>query len=432
MRLAVFAGLSAGLLCSQPLAVSRHDLANGMKLLIHEDHDVPNIALYLFYTVGSRNERPGITGLSHFFEHMMFNGAKKYGPKQFDIQMEKNGGSNNAYTSRDLTVYTDWFPKSALELMFDMEADRIRDLAIDAKMVESERGVVYSERRSSVDNSNEGLLREQLDATAFVAHPYQFPVIGWPSDIEAWTMEDLKAHFRMGYAPNNCIAVVAGDITEAEALRLARKYFEPIPRQDPPPRVRTKEPAQQGERRVILRKPAQLPQLMVSYHIPETKHPDHGALKILDAILTEGRSARLHSRLVERDQLAVAVSGDLDEAIDPTQYVLWLQLRADADPAKAESALAEEVDRAAGIGSGEVARARNQLLARHYRGLTTIAGKANAIGRTEIFQGDWRRLTTFPQELDRVTAADVQRVAAKYLRPANQTVGVLIPEKERK
>lgn len=433
MRLAAFLGLACVLAHAQPLAVSSHKLANGMKLLVHEDHDVPNVAFYLFYTIGSRNERPGTTGLSHFFEHMMFNGAKKYGPKQFDILMEKNGGSNNAYTSRDITAYTDWFPKSALELMFDMEADRIRDLTIDPKMVESERGVVYSERRTSVDNSNEGLLREQLDATAFVAHPYQFPVIGWPSDIESWTMEDLKAHFRMGYAPNNCIVVVAGDVTEAEVLRLARKYLEPIPRQEPPPPVRTKEPPQQGERRVILRKSAQVPQLMVSYHIPESKHADRRALQVLDMILTEGRSARLYRRLADRDQLAISVYGDLDDAIDPTQYVFGLQLRAGADPAKAEAALREELDRAAkSIDAAEVAKARNQLLSRHYRGLTTIAGKANLIGRTEVFYGDWKRLTTFTEELEKVTPAHVQRVAGQYLRQANQTTGVLIPEKEGK
>src|SRR3984885_2207536 len=178
-------------------------LNNGMKVIIQEDHNIPNVALYFFYKIGSRNERPGITGISHFFEHMMFNGAKKYGPKQFDNEMEKAGGNNNASTSEDLTVYTDWFPRTALELMFDMEGDRIRDLAFEPKIIESERGVVYSKRRSSVDNSNFGILREQLTAAAFTAHPYHWPVVGWPSDIEAWTMDDLKSHFRMGYAPNN-------------------------------------------------------------------------------------------------------------------------------------------------------------------------------------------------------------------------------------
>jgi zinc protease len=172
--------------------IKTQTLANGMKVIVEEDHAIPNVAMYFFYKVGSRNEHPGATGVSHFFEHMMFNGAKKYGPKQFDNNMERNGGSNNAYTSNDVTVYTDWFPSSALELMFDMEADRIGDLAFDPKMIESERGVVYSERRSSVDNSNFGLLSELAEAAAFEAHPYHWPVLGWPSDIESWTMQDLK------------------------------------------------------------------------------------------------------------------------------------------------------------------------------------------------------------------------------------------------
>src|SRR5579862_10051339 len=143
------------------LNVQKTTLSNGMTVLIQEDHAIPNVAMYFFYKIGSRNERPGITGISHFFEHMMFNGAKKYGPKEFDNNMEKAGGNNNASTGEDMTIYTDWFPSSALELMFDMEADRIRDLAFDPKMVASERGVVYSERRTSVDNSNFGILREQ-------------------------------------------------------------------------------------------------------------------------------------------------------------------------------------------------------------------------------------------------------------------------------
>src|SRR5262245_14381435 len=159
---------------AQQLQIKPHTLKNGMKIIIEEDHSIPNVALYVFYRIGSRNERPGVTGLSHFFEHMMFNGAKKYGPKQFDVVMEAGGGSNNAYTTRDVTVYQEWFPRSALELIFDLEADRVADLSFDPKVVESERGVVASERRTSVDASNFGVLNEQLYATAFAAHPYQW------------------------------------------------------------------------------------------------------------------------------------------------------------------------------------------------------------------------------------------------------------------
>ncbi len=206
-----------------------------------------------------------------------------------------------------MTVYTDWFPKAELELMFDMESDRIRDLAFDPKIVESERGVVYSERRTSVDNDNSGLLAEQLRAAAFIAHPYQWPVAGWASDIDGWTLADLKEHFRMGYAPNNCTVVVAGDVTAAEVLRLARKYFETTPAQKAPPPLRTKEPEQLGERRVTLRKPAQAPLFMAAYHTPEAKHGDRLALEILARAMTGGRSSRLYRRMVDTDQSVLAV-----------------------------------------------------------------------------------------------------------------------------
>ncbi|MBV9887466.1 MAG: insulinase family protein, partial [Acidobacteria bacterium] len=219
----------------QEFPVATRTLKNGMKVLVQTDHNIPNIALYIFYRIGSRNERPGTTGISHFFEHMMFNGAKKYGPGELDKVMEANGGSNNAYTTRDVTVYQDWFPRSALPLIYDIEADRIRDLSFDPEKIKSEREVVASERRLSVDNENAGVLDEQLWATSFIAHPYQWPVVGWMSDIEHWTMADLKHHFEMGYAPNNATMVVVGDVSPEEIFKLCEQYIEPIPTHDPPP-----------------------------------------------------------------------------------------------------------------------------------------------------------------------------------------------------
>ena len=180
--------------------------------MVLEDDSIPNANMYLFWKVGSRNEVRGITGLSHFFEHMMFNGAKKYGPKQFDRVMEANGGANNAYTTEDVTVYTDWFPASALETIFDLESDRIAHLKIDEKMVESERGVVTSERSTGLENSNVRLMMMELKGIAFRAHPYSWPVIGHQSDIDNWSIEDLRDYHRRYYAPNNGLVVVAGDV----------------------------------------------------------------------------------------------------------------------------------------------------------------------------------------------------------------------------
>ena len=420
---------SSALAFAQPADVKTGTLSNGMKILIQEDHNIPNVAMYFFFKVGSRNERPGITGISHFFEHMMFNGAKRYGPGDFDKEMEKNGGNNNAYTTEDDTVYTDWFPSSALELMMDMESDRIRYLNFDPKIVESERGVVYSERRTSVDNNNFGVLFEQLRAAAYQAHPYHWPVLGWPSDIEAWTMDDLKNHFRMGYAPNNCVMVVVGDVSSANVLTLAKKYLEPIPRQDPPPPIRTKEPEQLGERRVTVLRAAQLPLELVAYHVPETNNPDDTPLDVLEMVLARGQSSRLYSRLVDKEQLVINVQSFRQSSLDPGLLIFSLQPRSGVEPARAEKALFEELDRLRDqpLSDQELRKAKNQLLSNHYRELKTIAGRANLLGSYELFEGDYRKLYSVEQSVEAVTAADVQRVARQYLTERNRTVATLIP-----
>jgi zinc protease len=419
--------LTTALLGQQDIRTQR--LANGMKVIVQEDHAIPNVALYFFYKIGSRNEHPGATGVSHFFEHMMFNGAKKYGPKEFDRNMEKNGGSNNAYTSNDVTVYTDWFPSAALELMFDMEADRIRDLAFDPKMIESERGVVYSERRSSVDNNNSGMLSELAEATAFEAHPYHWPVVGWPSDIESWTMEDLKSHWSMGYAPNNCVMVVVGDVKFDQVMALSRKYIEPIPRRDPPPPVRTKEPEQMGERRVTLSKPAQLPIQMMLYHVPDARHPDMTALDVISTILSDGQSSRLYKRLVD-SQLALSAGGGFEDALDPTLFRISIRPRSGVDPAVTEKALFEELARlqTEPVPEAELRKAKNQMLAGLYRRLKTIEGRANLLGSYEVFQGDYAKAFDEDKRIEAVTVADIRRVAQKYFTSKNRTVATLIPE----
>jgi len=181
---------------SVPQEIRAYTLDNGLRIIVWPDHDIPNVVMYNFVRAGGRNEYPGITGLSHFFEHMMFNGTDRRAQGEFDETMEAAGGANNAYTSKDLTVYQDWFPRSALETIFDLEGDRLENLAIDPDVVESERGVVYSERRLRYDNDNFGRLYLEMNATAFSAHPYQFPVIGWASDVENWTQQDLGDYFR--------------------------------------------------------------------------------------------------------------------------------------------------------------------------------------------------------------------------------------------
>jgi len=404
-------------------------LANGLKVIVWPDHDIPNVALYNWFEVGARNERPGITGLSHFFEHMMFNGSKRYGPGEFDQVMEANGGANNAFTSSDVTVYQDWFPRTALEVIFDLEADRIANLAFDKEVIESERGVVYSERRLRVDNSNMGQLYEQTQATAFVAHPYQFPVIGWPSDIESWSHEDLVDYFKTYYAPNNGNLIVVGDVTPEEVFALAEEYLEPIPAQDPPKPVRTKEPEQLGERRIVIEKEAQVPLIVMAYHIGAADDPEAPALQLLLSILADGDSSRLHQRLVEQEQAAISVGSAQDEGFDPGLAWLRATVSEKADPAKVEALIDEELKKVieSGITDAELQKAKNIFLSGFWRNMQTINGKAYALGNYEVFHGDYRKLFEAPAIYDAVTKEQLQQVAKKVFRPTNRTIGVLKP-----
>jgi zinc protease len=415
---------------AQHFPVATKTLKNGMKVLVQTDHSIPNVALYIFYRIGSRNEHPGTTGLSHFFEHMMFNGAKKYGPGELDKAMEANGGANNAYTTENVTVYQDWFPRSALNLIFDIEADRIQYLSFDPKKIESERGVVASERRTSVDADNGGILDEQLQATAFVAHPYQWPVVGWMSDIEHWTMEDLKHHFEMGYAPNNATMVVVGDITAEEIFQLCEKYVEPIPQHAPPPPVTTVEPEQMGERRLAVRKQAELPLLRIAYHVPQTNSPDFYALNILRTVLTQGESSRMYQRLVDKDQIALDVGLSMPPAFDPTIATVSVQPKQGVDPQKCEAAVYEELDKVkkSSITDQELEKAKNIRLVEFYQQMRTINGRANTIGTYEVFFGDYRKLFDAAKNYGAVTKEDVQRVAQKYFGANNRTVATLFPE----
>jgi zinc protease len=414
----------------QEFPVATRTLKNGMKVLVQTDHNIPNIALYIFYRIGSRNERPGTTGISHFFEHMMFNGAKKYGPGDLDKVMEANGGSNNAYTTRDVTVYQDWFPRSAMPLIFDIESDRIRDLSFDPAKIKSEREVVASERRLSVDNENSGVLDEQLWATSFIAHPYQWPVIGWMSDIEHWTIADLKHHFEMGYAPNNATMVVVGDVSPEEIFKLCETYIEPIPTHDPPPPVTTVEPDQMGERRLVVHKPAQLPLLMLGYHIPQTNNADFYALNVLRTILFQGESSRMYQRLVDKDQIALDVQSQAEPAFDSTMLEVVAQPKQGIDPQQCEKAIYEELDRASNtpVSDKELEKAKNIRLVEFYRQMRTINGRANTIGTYEVFFGDYNKLFDAAKNYSAVSKEDILRVAKTYFGANNRTVATLVPE----
>jgi zinc protease len=317
-----------------------------------------------------------------------------------------------------------------LSLTYDMEADRIRDLSFDPAKIKSEREVVASERRLSVDNENSGVLDEQLWATSFMAHPYQWPVVGWMSDIEHWTMADLKHHFEMGYAPNNATMVVVGDVSPEEIFKLCEKYIEPIPTHDPPPPVTTVEPEQMGERRLVVHKPAQLPLLMLGYHIPQTNNVDFYALNVLRTILFQGESSRMYQRLVDKDQIALDVQSQDEPAFDPTMLEVVAQPKQGIDPQQCEKAIYEELDRAANtpVSDKELEKAKNIRLVEFYRQMRTINGRANTIGTYEVFFGDYNKLFDAAKNYSAVSKEDILRVAKTYFGANNRTVATLLPE----
>ncbi|HEY6484129.1 MAG TPA: pitrilysin family protein [Steroidobacteraceae bacterium] len=411
-------------------AVRTATLANGLKVIVWPVHHIPSVALYNWVRAGSRDEQPGITGLAHFFEHMMFNGTTRRRPGEFDRLMEAQGGANNAFTSDDVTVYQDWFPNTALEFVLELEADRVANLAFVPEVIESERGVVWSERRLHVDDNNQGLLSEQVQAAAFVAHPYRFPTIGWPADIRSWRLTDLQLFYRTYYAPNNLTLVLAGDIEPERAFMLARRYFEGIPRQEPPRIARVAEPEQLGERRIVLRRKAHTPLIQYAYKAPAASDPRAPAVSLLLSILVEGDSSRLHRLLVEEHALAIEVGGHWQEGFDPGLLWLFLTLPEGADIAEVQRTLDRELASVAqhGVTDAELARAKNMTAAGFFRKLATIDGKAQLLGEYEVFHGDWHKLFEAPERFDRVTRADIQAVAGEILERRRRTVGVLEPQ----
>ncbi|RBP79379.1 putative Zn-dependent peptidase [Shewanella putrefaciens] len=431
--------LAMGLLTplSQAQATTAEDiksftLDNGMKIMVLEDASIPNANMYLFWKVGSRNEVPGITGISHFFEHMMFNGSKKYGPKMFDRTMEAAGGANNAYTTEDMTVYTDWFPANALETMFDLEADRIANLDINQAMVDSERGVVQSERSTGLENSNWNALEGEIKGVAFLAHPYSWSVIGHESDIAAWSLEDLVQYHKTYYAPNNAVVVIAGDVKLAQVKALADKYFAPIPAQTPPKAIRTVEPEQKGERRTFVQKASvSTPNVMLAYHIPAATHADFYALDLLSSILSQGNSSRLYQSLVDK-QVALEAQTYMPMSVDPNLFYVMGVATPEVKASTLEQALIEQIDAIAaqGITQQELDKVKNIKLMDFYRSMETINGKANTIGTYEMYFGSYDKLFNAPEAYNKVTPADIQRVAQTYLRKSNRTVAVLAATEE--
>ncbi len=413
--------------------VRAHTLPNGLRVRVLPDPTTPTLSYYTFFQVGSRNEKLGTTGMSHLFEHMMFNGAGKYGPKEFDRVLEARGGHSNAYTSNDVTAYYEDFASDALETVVDLESDRMRSLRLTNESLEQEREVVKEERRLRTENSIFGLMEEQLEALVFLAHPYRWPVIGWMDDIERITRDDCEAFFRTYYAPGNAAVYAVGDLDADATLELIERHYHDIPGGPRPAPVPPGEPPQRGERRARVRYPAQAPAILAGWRGPAARSPDAAALDVLQVCLAVGESSRLRRRLVQQEEVAVSVSIGWGWRIDPGVFEAFAELAPGTDVARAERLLWAETAKVAarGVSASEVKRAQALLRSSVLHELATHHGIAHALGQAEALLGDWREAGRSLEHYAAVEARDVKRVAAEYLDPSRRCVVVLEPEVRR-
>lgn len=405
-------------------------LSNGLRVLALEDHTVPTVALHLLYRAGSRNERPGITGLSHLFEHMMFNGSARFPPGAFDALIEASGGTSNAFTTPDTTEYHEEFLPAALDVVLQLEADRMRALRLDRRNLEQERAIVKEERRVNTDNSLVGSMSELLWNTAFVAHPYRWDTIGFMKDLDAIRLEDARAYYRTYYAPNNAVLVLVGAFHTTDLLQKVRRYFGSIPRQPLPPPVVNSEPPQQGERRANLHRPAELPAVMIGYRVGTYRDPDAPALELLQGILSGGESGRLYRQLVYQDQIATEVWASNEARKDPGLFTFYAQARPGRTAAQLEQAIyavLEDLIRN-GVSPRELRKAQNAVRVHFEQRRVTNSGLAALLAHYEANWGNWRQMYTFLSRCERVTPAQIRHVARRVFTERQRTVVTLIPE----
>lgn len=409
--------------------VQERVLPNGLKLILVEDHKAPVAVFQLWYRVGSRNEALGATGLSHLMEHMMFKGTPTVGPEEYSKIIQRNGGETNAFTSQDHTTYFATMASDRLDVVIGLEADRMQNLLIDEALYGPERDVVKEERRLRVENDPVSLAWEQLGATAYAAHPYQFPIIGWMADITQSTADDLRAHYRTYYVPNNAFVVAVGDFDAEKLAATIEEAFLPIPSGPTPPSVRSVEPTQRGERRVEVRRPAELPFVGVAYHVPNLASPDGAALEVMAELLSGGKSARLHQEIVYRQRLARygAASYEYTSA-DPGLFVVYAQPLAGTAPAALERALIGELERLKDEAPDEreLQKARNGIEAHFVFAQDSLFYQGMLLGQFEI-AGGWRHLDDYLPRVRAVTGDDILRVARFYFTEENRTVATLTP-----
>ena len=416
--------------------ILEHRLSNGLLVLIIEDHSLPIICYSTTFKVGSRNEyqKPGqshgITGMSHLFEHMMFNGSKKFGEGVFDHLLESSGGNSNAWTSKDMTFYYDVFPSECLDLVIDMESDRMANLSLTKKMFTSEREIVKEERRMSTENSITGTMWEALYKHAFTTHSYHWPVVGWMDDLNAMTLADCKSFYRKYYSPSNAILIVAGDVEFSpliNKLETAYGAMLPVIVDDCRPAI---EPGYSGEKKIEIRRQAELERWLMGYLGCAGSHPDTSALDIIQQIMADGDSSRLVKKLVHDAKIAIDVSGTFHWGIDPDLFLFDFRVRPDVSGDRALQQFDDQIDQLTEklVSPREFQKAKNQLTSQLIYELSTQLGKCTEISNYHMVFNDHKMVFRMIDRYMSVTRQDVLRAAQTYLRRDNRIIIRLIPD----
>jgi len=422
--------------------ITKTKLSNGLLVLLKEIHTAPLISQWIWYRVGSRDESPGATGLSHWVEHMQFKGTAKFPGGVLDKMISRHGGIWNAFTYLDWTAYFETLPAEVIDLSLRLEADRMQNSLFDEKDVEAERTVIISERQGA---ENEPLFRlsEALHHAAFQAHPYRQEVIGYMDDLKRITREQLYNHYRTYYVPGNAVLTLAGDFDTQEMLLKVRQLYESIPTSGVASHRVMTEPAQHSERRVEVNGPGETTYLRIAWHVVQASHPDFWALTVLDSLLTgpsspniiggglSNKTSLLYQALVDRE-FTVSVSGSLSTTNDPYLYSITMIVHPRRDVQEVVAVMDEELSRIQDSPPSEdvVARAVKQARALFAYGSESITNQAAWLGFAEMF-ADYDWFTGYLENLEAVTPQDVQRAAQVYLLPQNRVVGTYLPHETR-
>ena len=412
-------------------------LSNGLKLVVQEDHRSPVVVSQVWYRAGALDEVNGKTGVAHVLEHMMFKGTKKYAPGQFSRMIAAAGGKENAFTGQDYTCYFQQLEKSNLPLSFKLEADRMANLQITDAEFAKDIKVVMEERRWRTEDKPQSKVNEQFQATAYRAHPYARPVVGFMNDLENMTASDAREWYNNWYAPNNATIVVVGDVKTQEVLKLAKQYFGKVKPRKLPARKPQVEPPQIGERRVVVKAPGKLPYLVMGFHTPTLQDKvapewEVYALDVLSSVLSGNDSARLNQKLVRETSLAVDVGAGYDSISRGRESLFELV----GTPAEGktvnelEAALLAQLEliKTGGVTQQELDRVKVAVIASDVYQRDSMFYQGMQIGQLETMGYSWRLLKEYPEKIKAVTSEQIQAVAKKYLVKDNMTVATLDPQ----